>query len=52
MEREFDCKVFDGAALVHFMKPTTVANSKEYGKEAFLAFIQRELNKVNRVDVV
>ena len=25
IEREFDCKVFDGAALVHIIKPTTVA---------------------------
>ena len=52
MERDFDCKVFDGAALVHIIKPTTVATFEEYGKEAFLAFIQRELTKVKRVDVV
>ena len=39
MEREFDSKVFDAAALVHIMKPTAVATFEEYGKEAFLAFI-------------
>ncbi len=39
MERQFDYK----AALVHKIKPTTVATFEEYGKEAFLAFTQREL---------
>ncbi|MCP4482269.1 MAG: hypothetical protein GY817_05750 [bacterium] len=50
MEREFDCKLFDGSALVHIIKPTTVATFEEYGKEAFLAFTQRELAKVKRVN--
>ena len=52
IERELDCKVFDGAALVHIIKLATVATFEEYGKEAFLAFIQRELTKVKRVDMV
>eukprot|EP00794_Sanderia_malayensis_P010361 gene10361-11438_t len=49
---EFDCKIFDGPALVHFLKPTTVANFKEYGTVVFKSFLMSELKKVKRLDLV
>ena len=49
---EFDCKVFDGAVLVHILKPTAAVTFQDYADNVFLPFLSRELEKVSRIDVV
>ena len=43
-------KIFDGAALVHFLVPRAVCTFGEYAEQIFLPFINRQ--QVRRVDIV
>jgi hypothetical protein len=47
-----ECKIFDGAALVHILKPTLVKTFDEYANKIFIPFVNRELKSVNRIDIV
>ena len=49
---DFDCKIFDGAALVHILKPNAVETFQKYTERIFVRFLQHELQSVDRVDVV
>ena len=49
---EFDSKVFDGAAVVHFL-PTSTANTfAEYANRIFIPFLLQQLRDAQRVDCV
>lgn len=47
-----DCKIFDGAALVHILTPKTARTFSDYANVIFLPFLELELENVERVDVV
>ena len=49
---EFDCKVFDGAVLVHILNPKATVTFQNYADNVFLPFLSRELERVRRIDVV
>ena len=49
---EFDCKVFDGAVLVHILNPKAAVTFQNYADNVFLPFLSRELERVRRIDVV
>ena len=51
-ETKFDCKIFDGASLVHMLKPTAVCTFKEYADQIFFKFLRHQLQHINRIDVV
>ena len=49
---EFDSKVFDGAAVVHFL-PTNTANTfAEYANRIFIPFLLQQLQDAERIDCV
>ena len=50
--QEFDCKVFDGAVLVHILNPKAAVTFQNYADNVFLPFLSRELERVRRIDVV
>lgn len=48
-----DCKIFDGAVLVHTLSAATTTTFDDYAHDVFLPFLLRELQHVNsRIDVV
>ena len=49
---QFDCKVLDGAAVVHFLKSDTVGTFADYFEKIFMPFIFQLLQDVTRVDFV
>ena len=51
-KQDFDCKIFDGAALVHMLKPNSVKSFQQYAEEGFVKFIQRQLQSLKRIDIV
>ena len=48
----FDVKIFDGSILVHVLPRTTITTFQQYAEQVFVPFLRRELQTVNRVDVV
>lgn len=50
--QRFDCKIFDGAALVHSLPLSSATTFADYGDMVFKPYIKQELQKVNRVDLV
>lgn len=48
----FDCKIFDGAAVVHFLPSKTANTFSDYADQIFIPFIQHQLQDTNRVDFV
>ena len=51
-QADFDCTIFDGAVLVHTLPVGPVSTFEDYAEKVFLGFLQRELEKVRRIDVV
>ena len=51
-KKDFDCKIFDGAALIHMLKPNAVKSFQEYAEEVFVKFIQWQLQSLKRTDIV
>lgn len=49
---EVTVKIFDAAAIVNIIRPTCVKSFKDYASSNFLPFIERELQDVQRVDIV
>ena len=43
---DFDCKIFDDAALVHILKPNVVETFQKYAESIFVRFLQRALQSV------
>ena len=53
MPDRFDCKVFDGGALIHTLPTNAVSTFREYAERVFLPMIERELqHSTDRVDIV
>jgi len=48
----FDCKVFDGAAVIHMLSPVGSQTFADYADNVFLSFIRRQLANADRVDIV
>lgn len=49
----FDVKVFDGAAIVHFLSPTAgVTTFDDYAIDVFIPFVRHQLQSSLRVDIV
>ena len=51
-KKDFDCKIFDGAALTHMLKPNAAKSSQEYADEVFVKFIQQQLQSLKRIDII
>ena len=51
-KKDFDCKIFDGSALIHMLKPNAVKSFQEYAEEVFVKFIQQQLQSLKRIDIV
>ena len=49
---QFDCKVLDGAAVVHFLKSDTVGTFADYFEKIFMPFVFQQLQDVTQVDLV
>ena len=50
--RNFDCKIFDGAVLAHVLPREGISTYQQYADKLFILFRKRELQPVNRVDIV
>lgn len=48
----YDCKVFDGAAIVHALPVTTVSTFNSYAETIFIPFIVSHLQSSKHVDIV
>jgi len=48
----YDCKTFDGAAVVHALPFTTVSTFDSYAENVFIPFILNHLQSSKRVDIV
>ncbi len=49
---QFDCKILDGVAVVHFLKSNTAITFADYSDKIFILFILQQLQDVNRIDIV
>ena len=47
-----DCKIFDGAAVVHALPSTTVSTFDSYTENVIIPFILNHLQSSKRVDIV
>jgi hypothetical protein len=48
----FDCKVLDGAVIVHCLPTFNVSTFDMYADEVFIPYLQRQLQDAKRLDVV
>ncbi len=48
----FECKIFDGAAVVHFLPTSSVNTFAEYADKIFVPFLQQQLKQSRRLDLV
>ena len=48
----FDCKIVDGAALIHILTPKNVTAFSSYADQVFMSFIKRELLAAKRIDIM
>ena len=44
--------VLDGPAIVHMLKPAAAKTFREYAQDLFLPYVEHQLDKAQRVDVV
>ena len=49
---QVDCKIFDGAAIVHGLPVTTASTFDDYARKIFEPFLIRELQGTKRLDLV
>ena len=47
-----DCKIFDGAALVHGLPTSSVSTFADYARTVFKPVLDRELKGIERLDLV
>ena len=47
-----DCRVMDGAAIVHFLPTTGVATFNDYAENVFIPYLQMQLQSTMRIDIV
>ena len=48
----FDCKVMDGAVVVHCLPTTGIKTFNEYAEEVFIPHLEKQLHGTARLDVV
>ena len=48
----YDCKVLDGAVIVHSLQPTGVLTFDDYADKIFIPHKQQHLQQAERVDIV
>ena len=48
----YDCKIFDGAVLVHFLPTTTVNTFDEYADKIFISYLKKQRQEPRRLNVV
>lgn len=49
---QFDCKVLDGAVIVHCLPTVEASTFDEYAEKVFIPHLQQQLHQSKRVDVV
>ena len=49
---QFDSKIFDGSAVVHFLPTASAITFADYANEVFIPFLIHQLENTNRVDYV
>jgi len=49
---QFDCKVLDGAVIVHCLPTVEASTFDEYAEEVFIPHLQQQLHQSKCVDVV
>ena len=49
---DVDAILLDGAAVMNILKPGSAETFKEYSEVVFLPFVQSQLQKTNRVDII
>ena len=49
---QIDCKVFDGAVIVHSLPPVEASTFDEYTKKVFIPHLQHQLHQSKHVDVM
>ena len=49
---QFDCKILDGAAVVHFLKTDTASTFADYSDKIFIPFIIQQLLEATRINIV
>ena len=50
--QRYDCKVFDGAVIVHCLPTTDASTFDEYALKIFIPYIERQLTDAKRIDIV
>ena len=48
----YNCKIFDGGALVHFLKPGSFSIFQQYTENILIKYICSKLSDITRVDIV
>ena len=48
----FDCRILDGAAVVHFLKSDTASTFADYSDKIFVPFVFQQLQDATRIDIV
>jgi len=48
----YDCKVLDGAVIVHCLPTTSVGSFHQYADRVFLPYLKKQLQDTSRLDVV
>jgi len=48
----FDCKVLDGAVIVHCLPTNAVSTFDEYSSKVFFPYVSKQLDSSKRVDIV
>ncbi len=49
---QFDCKILDGAAVVHFLKSETAVTFADYSNKIFIPYILQQFQDTSRIDLV
>ena len=49
---QFDSKIFDGSAVVHFLPTAAAKTFADYANEIFVPFLLQQLENTSRVDCV
>jgi hypothetical protein len=48
----FDCKILDGPAVVHFLSTAGAITFENYAKNAFIPYLEQQLQTCSRLDIV
>ena len=48
----FDCRILDGAVIVHSLRPSGAVTFKDYAQDVFIPHLQYHLQQCQRLDIV